>query len=117
MEDRPMKVTCLLLPAIATSLMAAPATWAQMTPSQPSHSSAAVGAPGPSKLPAAKEVQGTVQSVDQAKKHLTFTDGTTLTLAPTAQVAPAASKKGAKVIAMYQEQGGQKIVTVLRLAS
>ena len=62
-----MKLTRILLPVIAILLMASPATWAQMAPAKPSQPSAAVGAAAQSTKPAAKTVQGTVKSIDQAK--------------------------------------------------
>lgn len=66
-------------------------------------------------MPGAQEVQGTIKSMDQAKKRITLEDGTMLTLSPSVKVAPAALKKGARISALYEEKDGEKVVTSLRV--
>jgi len=96
-----------LATAVALSILASAPAWAQMTPSAPKQP--------PAMKPETKEIQGTIKSVDRTKKTLTLEDGTTLALPASVQVAPDALKKGAKVSATYEEQGGQRVVTSLHV--
>ena len=61
--------------------------------------------------PSAMAVQGKIKSLDQWSKTKTMTleDGTTLTIPES--VATIALKEGARVIATYEEKGGQKVAT------
>ena len=104
-----------LATAVALSILASAPAWAQMTPSAPTQPPAMDKAPAQSMTPEAKEIQGTIKSVDRTKKTLTLEDGTTLALPASVQVAPDALKKGAKVSATYEEQGGQRVVTSLHV--
>jgi len=62
-----------------------------------------------------KEIEGTIQKVDRAKRTMTLDNGTTLTIPNSVKVAPHALKKGAKVSATYEEKGGKRVVTSLRV--
>jgi len=101
----------------ALSVLGSAAAWAQMTPSAQNKPPAMDKAPAQSTKPEAKEIQGTIKSVDRTKKTLTLEDGTTLAIPATVNVAPDALKKGAKVNATYVEQGGQRVVTSLQVQS
>jgi uncharacterized protein DUF1344 len=86
--------------------------WAQMTPPASGQSGPQMqGAPSDSGLPQDKEVQGKIKDLDPSKKTLTLEDGTKLTIPEAVKVTPGALKKGAMVIATYEEKAGQKVVT------
>lgn len=59
--------------------------------------------------PPAMAVQGKIKSFDQWSKTITLEDGTTLRIPES--VATTALKEGARVIATYEEKGGQKVAT------
>ena len=101
----------------ALSVLGSAAVWAQMTPSAQNKPPAMDKAPAQSTKPEAKEIQGTIKSVDRTKKTLTLEDGTTLAIPATVNVAPDALKEGAKVNATYVEQGGQRVVISLQVQS
>jgi Cu/Ag efflux protein CusF len=86
-----------------------------MTPPTQNHPPAMDKAPAQSTMPAAKEIQGTIQRVDRATQTLTLDDGTTLTIPNSVKVARNALKQGARIRATYEEQGGKKVVTSLRV--
>jgi Cu/Ag efflux protein CusF len=100
---------------LALSILGAAPAWAQMTPSAQNKPPAMDKAPAQSTKPEAKEIQGTIKSVDRTKKTLTLEDGTTLAIPSSVKVAPNALKKGAKVRATYEEQGGKRVVTSLHV--
>jgi Cu/Ag efflux protein CusF len=64
-------------------------------------------APAPA---AAKQLEGTVKSVDATGKKLTLADGTEFMIPAGAKVSRAELKPGTAVKVSYEEQGGQKIV-------
>lgn len=87
--------------------MAGSYAWAQTTPSTPDQAGPpAQVAPSDSGAPEAKEVQGKVKSLDRSNK-----DGTKLMIPESIKVTPGALKKGAMIIATYEEKDGQKVVT------
>jgi hypothetical protein len=100
---------------IALTALGPVAAWAQTTPSAQNPPPAMDKAPAQSMMPEVKEIQGTIKSVDQAKKTLELEDGTTLTIPSAVKVAPNALKKGARVSATYEEKGGQRVVTSLHV--
>jgi len=102
-------------PVLATVLAGASAAWAQTGPSLLNQPLAAPGAPTPSTMPGAQEVQGTVKAVDKEKERITLDDGTMLIFAPSAKQALTALKEGAKIKATYVEKEGQKVITSLRV--
>jgi Cu/Ag efflux protein CusF len=111
-----LKKTNRFLPTlIALAVAGSSAAWAQMAPPSRTRPATTEKAPAQAAMPEVKEIEGTVKSVDQAKKTVTLEDGTTLTIPSSVQVAPNALKKGAKVSAKYEEQGGSKVVTSLRV--
>jgi len=110
-----MKMSRSLATVVALSILGSAAAWAQMTPSAPNQPSTMDKAPAQSMTPEAKEIQGTIKSVDRTKKTLTLEDGTTLAIPASVKVAPDALKKGARVSATYEEQGGQRVVTSLHV--
>ncbi len=66
--------------------------------------------------PPAMAVQGKIKSFDQWSKTITLEDGTTLRIPES--VATTALKEGARIIATYEEKGGQKVATsVIRVRS
>lgn len=86
---------------------------AQMTPA-PSTTSTQVTT-SDSGVPEAQAVQGKVKTVDRARKILTLEDGTKLTFPEYVMVTPVALKKGAMITAIYEEQGGRKVVTSIEV--
>jgi Cu/Ag efflux protein CusF len=111
------KMNRMFTTLIALTMAGSSAASAQMTPPAQNQPPAMDKAPAQSQsaMPESKEIQGTIQSVDQAKKTLTLDDGTTLTIPSSVKVAPNALKKGAKVSATYEEQGGKRVVISLRV--
>jgi hypothetical protein len=109
------KMSRLFAYVVALSILGAAPAWGQMTPSTQSKPPAMDKAPAQSTKPEAKEIQGTIKSVDRTKKTLTLEDGTTLTIPASVKVAPDALKQGAKVSATYEEQAGQRVVTSLHV--
>jgi Cu/Ag efflux protein CusF len=111
-----MRMNRMFATLIALAVGASSA-WAQMTPATQNQPPAMDKAPTQSQsaMPESKEIQGTIQSVDEAKKTLTLDDGTILTIPSSVKVAPNTLKKGAKVSAKYEEQGGKRVVTSLRV--
>ena len=110
-----MKTSRTFATVAALSILGSSAAWAQMTPSAQNQSPAMDKAPAQAMKPEAKEIQGTIKSVDQMKKTLTLEDGTTLAIPATVKVAPDTLKKGAKISATYEERGGQRVVTSLQV--
>jgi len=100
---------------VALSILGSAPAWAQMTPSAQNKPPAMDKAPAQSTKPEAKEIQGTIKSVDRTKKTVTLEDGTTLAIPASVKVTPDALKEGAKVNATYVEQGGQRVVTSLKV--
>ena len=86
---------------------------AQMTPSQPS--SPAPVATSDSVIPEAQTVWGRVKALDGQKKTLTLEDGTKLTFPQNVKVTPVTLKEGAIVKAVFEEQGGLKVVTSIEV--
>jgi Cu/Ag efflux protein CusF len=105
----------ILAAVFGTLLAGSSAALAQPVPGMPSQPPEIIAAPAPSAMPGAQEVQGTIKSMDQAKKRITLEDGTMLTLSPSVKMAPAALKKGARISAVYEEKDGEKVVTSLRV--
>ena len=62
-----------------------------------------------------KMLVGQVQSVDETGTEITLTDGTKLLTPPGAIIRPGALEEGTMVVAMYQEENGDKILTKLSL--
>ncbi len=112
-----MQISRMFATVVALSILGSPAAWAQTMPSAPYKSPTMDKPPAQSAMPEAKEIQGTVKSVDGAKKTVTLEDGTTLAIPASVKVAPDALKKGAKISARYEEQGGQRVVTSLQVQS
>ncbi len=112
-----MKKSWTFVTVIALSVMGSLPAWAQMTPAAQNPPAAVEKAPAQSPMPEAKEIQGTIKSMDRSKKTLTLEDGTTLAIPSSVKVAPNALKKGAKVSAMYEERGGKRVVTSLQVES
>ncbi len=112
-----MQISRTFATVVALSILGSPAAWAQTMPSAPYKSPTMDKPPAQSAMPEAKEIQGTVKSVDGAKKTVTLEDGTTLAIPASVKVAPDALKKGAKISARYEEQGGQRVVTSLQVQS
>jgi hypothetical protein len=110
-----MKTSRMFATVAALSLLGSAAAWAQMAPSAQNQSPAMDKAPAQSMKPEAKEIQGTIKSVDQMKKTLTLEDGTTLAIPASVKVAPDTLTKGARVRATYKEQGDQKVLTSLQV--
>ncbi len=112
-----MKMNRTFATVVALSVLGSAPAWAQMKPSAQSQPPA-MDKPAPQSMkPEAKEIQGTIQSVDRTKKSVTLEDGTTLAIPATVKIAPDALKKGAKVSATYEERDGQRVVTSLHLES
>jgi Cu/Ag efflux protein CusF len=86
---------------------------AQMTPA-PLAPPAQVS-PSDFAMPQAQAVQGKIRTLDRVKKTLTLEDGTKLTFPEYVKVTPAALKRGAMISAIYEEQGGQKLVTSIEV--
>jgi Cu/Ag efflux protein CusF len=111
-----MKMSRTLVAVVALSLSgAAAAAWSQMTPSTQSQPAAMDKPAAQSAAPEAKEIHGTIKSVDRTKMTLTLEDGTTLAVPASVMVAPDSLKKGAQIRARYEEQGSQKVVTSLHV--
>src|SRR5262245_55711919 len=114
---------------VATLLFVALVGWvgavsAQQQPYAPAGRQAPSTAPAPagqapSAAPAMPEkvMQGTVKTVDEAKKQVTLDDGTILTIPGTVQVSWAELKPGKTVAVSYTEGGetGQKAVKKIEL--
>jgi len=64
-------------------------------------------------LAIAADIEGKVQSVDTRTGAITLTDGTKLKVMDAAQLQDV--KPGANVKASYQEQGGEKVATSIRV--
>lgn len=86
---------------------------AQMTPAP--LAPATQVAPSDFAMPQAQAVQGKIRTLDRARKTLTLEDGTKLTFPVFVKVTPAALKRGAIISAIYEEQGGQKVVTSIEV--
>ena len=110
-----MRMNRVFTMLIALAVVGSSAAWAQTTPPTKNQPPAMDKAPALSTMPEGKEIQGTIKSVDRAKQTLTLEDGTTLTIPSSVKVAPNALKKGAKVSAKYEEQGGKRVVTTLHI--
>jgi uncharacterized protein DUF1344 len=92
--------------------MAGTCAWAQTMPSTRDQAGPpAQVAPSDSGAPQAKEIQGKVKALDRSKKTVTLEDGTKLMIPESIQVTSGSLKKGAMVIATYEEKDGQKVVT------
>lgn len=113
-----MKTNRTVATVLTLSILGSGVAGAQMTPSTQNQPPAMDRAPAQSPMPDARQIQGTIKSVDPAKKTLTLEDGTTLRIPSSVQVAPNALKKGARVsakYAKYEDQGGENVVTSLRV--
>ena len=98
---------------LAALLLAAPMglvgkTYAQ---TQPGGSS---GAPG---MANAKQIEGTIKSVDPSGRVLMLEDGTQLMIPPTIKIQREALHEGAIVKASFEERGGQKVVTSMEVTA
>ncbi len=95
---------------LAILLVVGSPVWAQMIPPLPIPLGP-VAEPTPAKPtePAAMAVQGKIKSLDQWRKTMTLEDGTTLRIPDS--VATTSLKEGVRVIATYEERGGQKVAT------
>jgi uncharacterized protein DUF1344 len=92
--------------------MAGTYAWAQTVPSSPDQvGPPAQVAPSDSRAPQAKEIQGKVKTLDRSKNTVTLEDGTRLMIPESIKVSSGTLKKGAMVIATYEEKDGQKVVT------
>ena len=109
------KMSRTLVAVVALSLSGAAAAWSQMTPSTQSQPAAMDKPAVQSAAPEAKEIHGTIKSVDRTKMTLTLEDGTTLAVPASVMVAPDSLKKGAQIRARYEEQGSRKVVTSLHV--
>jgi hypothetical protein len=68
-------------------------------------------------MPEAKEILGTIQSVDGATRTLTLDDGTVLTIPSSVKIPPNALQPGARVSGTDEELGGQRVTTSPRVES
>ena len=112
-----MKRSGTFATVLALSILGSAPAWAQMTPSAQNKPPAMDKAPAQSTKPEAKEIQGTIKSVDRTKKTVTLEDGITLAIPASMKVAPDALTKGAKISATYEEKDGQRVVTSFHLLS
>ncbi len=64
---------------------------------------------------AAQTIGGKIMSVHPAGKMVTLYDGTKLMISPGVKVQRDTLKKGVLVIATYEEQSGQKVVTSIEV--
>ena len=110
-----MKTNRTFATVLAFSILGSGVAGAQMTPSTQGQPPAMDKAPADSMMPETKEIQGIIQSVDRATQTLTLDDGTTLTIPSSVEVAPNALRTGARVSATYEEHGGNRVVTSLRV--
>lgn len=100
------------LVALVTLVMAGSPTWAQET--RPMERPAGPTAPLTSAAPSKAQptaVQGKIKTLDPSGKTLTLEDGTTLTIPES--VGMTGLKEGTRVIATYEGNGEQKVVTSL----
>lgn len=103
---------------LVTLSMVGTYAWAQTMPTAPNPvGSQAHVAPSDSVAPQAKEVQGKVRSLDRSRKTVTLEDGTKLTIPESIKITSGSLKKGAMVIATYEEKDGQKVVTSILVQS
>jgi hypothetical protein len=65
--------------------------------------------------PSQKEMMGTVQSIDDDK--LVLDNGTQFLLPPAADLDRAEIEEGAQVLVSYHDEGGEKVVTSIKLGS
>jgi len=91
--------------ALAQTGVMAPPTKAQ------SGTSTQGTAPSETSTSGAREVEGTILSMDSSRSHLTLNDGTQLMIPDSLRAARDALKEGARVKATYEEQDGQKVAT------
>ena len=70
------------------------------------------GAPG---MGNAKQIEGTVKSVDPSGRVLMLEDGTQLMIPPAVGVQREALREGAIVKASFEERDGQKVVTSMEV--
>ncbi len=99
----------ILSGAIALSmalLLSAPAVWTVETMAQTKDKTTQAQM-------AEKQIEGKIKTV--AGNKVTLTDGTVLTIPAGVKVEQADLKPGATVKASYEEKGGQKVVTDLRV--
>lgn len=73
------------------------------------------GAPGMGNAGNAKQIEGTVKSVDPSGRVLMLEDGTQLMIPPTVGVQREALREGAIVKASFEERDGQKVVTSMEV--
>jgi Cu/Ag efflux protein CusF len=64
---------------------------------------------------AAQTIEGKIMTVDPSGKMVTLHDGTILMIPPDVKVKHDALKNGVTVIAVYVEQGGQKVVNSIEV--
>ena len=83
-------------------------TMAPPTKAQPG-TSAQGTAPSETSTSGAREVEGTILSMDSSRSHLTLNNGTELMIPDSLKAARDALKEGARVKATYEEQDGQKV--------
>lgn len=103
---------------LVTLSMAGTYAWAQTMPTTPNPvGPPAQVAPSDSVAPQAKEVQGKVKSLDRLRKTVTLEDGTKLLIPESIKITAGSLKKGAMVIATYEERDGQKVVTSILVQS
>ncbi|HSB80279.1 MAG TPA: DUF1344 domain-containing protein [Candidatus Methylomirabilis sp.] len=103
---------------LVTLSMVGTYAWAQTMPTAPNPvGSPAQAAPSDSVAPQAKEVHGKVRSLDRSRKTVTLEDGTKLTIPESIKITSGSLKRGAMVIATYEEKDGQKVVTSILVQS
>ncbi len=97
-------------------LMTGSNVWAQTGPTAPP-TKAQSGTPTQGTAPSetgpsgAKEVEGTIMSMDSSRSNITLNDGTQLTIPDSLRAARDALQEGARVKATYKEQDGQRVAT------
>ncbi len=62
-----------------------------------------------------KHVEGKIKSVDPSGRMVTLEDGTQLTIPPALNVPRESLKEGAILKASFEERGGQKVATSMRV--
>jgi Cu/Ag efflux protein CusF len=108
------KTSAALVAALALVMGSAIAS-AQMAPPASSQSPALNGSSAQTTMPQAKEIRGTIKSVDPSKKSITLDNGTKLMIPASAAAEADTLKPGARVSAKYEEKGGEKVVTSLQV--
>lgn len=94
--------------------MTGPFAWAQTTPTTPNQAlPPAETVPSDASANEAKAIQGKVRELDRLKNIVILEDGTKLLIPESIKITSGTLRKGAMIIAMYEEKDGQKVVTTI----